>query len=132
MTQEYIPSDEAVKLKFAGLEIPELIRATRAENLHGSDEDEKLFERWLAAHDARIRAEARRDLLKDSEITVFAEAMFDELEDYGFFACGFTDCAEAYENAFEDSENGLYGYRAVEAGINAVNQLRETPKEEEQ
>jgi hypothetical protein len=77
----------------------------------------------------RETAEARRDLLRDSEITVFAEAMFDELEDYGFFACGFTDKGEAYENAFEDSENGLYGYRAVEAGINAVSQLRETPKE---
>ena len=83
----------------------------------------------LADHDAQIRAEASCDI-KDSEITVFAQEMFKEMEKYGFFACGFTDREEAYENAFEDSENGLYGYDAVEAGIKAVNQLRETPKEE--
>lgn len=74
MTQEYIPSDEVVKLKFAGLEIPELIRATRAEKLYGIDAREKLFERWLADHDAQIREDALK--FTDIELQIL-ESVFD-------------------------------------------------------
>ena len=130
MTQEYTPTDSEILQDYMPDEEKIGFDARTMSFGRWKKLRKETFERWLAAHDARIRAEASCDI-KDSEITVFAQEMFKELEKYGFFACGFTDREEAYENAFEDSENGLYGYDAVEAGSKAVTQLRETPKEEQ-
>ncbi|MEE8701776.1 hypothetical protein [Bifidobacterium crudilactis] len=86
----------------------------------------------LSDHDAQIRAGARHIFLLDSETKAFATAMFEELEEYGFFDYRAEDKEEAFEIAFESESEGQYGFDAVEAGIKAVNQLRETPNEEQE
>ncbi len=88
----------------------------------------------LAAHDAQIRAEERMKALElsNSEQKIFAKAVFESLGKYGFFYNNFYDRDEPYETTFTEAANGHFGFDAIEAGIKAVNQFRETTSEEVQ
>ena len=131
MTQEYTPSIETI------IDVYASARAN-AMQIQLSDEWDREHKRivkqamgTLAAHDAQIRAEAPKITFGNAEAIAFTRAMFKELGHYAFFDLAFDDAQDAYENAFADEENGQYGFDAIEAGIKAVNQLRETTSEEQ-
>lgn len=88
----------------------------------------------LAAHDAQIRAEAIKEALSFSisEQKSFVKSMLKVLESYGCFDQIYDSWGDVYENAFVDDVNGQYGFDAVEAGIKAVNKLRESDTKEVQ
>ncbi|MFT8640110.1 hypothetical protein [Bifidobacterium sp.] len=50
MTQKYIPTTTSVRLKFAGITLPELKR--HIDGTFTEADYEFMFDRWLSAHDA--------------------------------------------------------------------------------
>lgn len=130
MTQGYTLSTQSIKDAFVAGRLG-LYTEIPAEAIARNEEN---FDAWLAAHDAQIRAEALGGLLSLSHLEQeeFAKAMFESLGKYGLFDSNFYDRDEPYEIAFTEAANGHFGFDAVEAGIKAVNQLRETSKEEQQ
>ena len=71
MTQEYTPTTEKVKQAYSGL---------HEKNYYDFDatQREENFNRWLAAHDAQIRAKALT--LSDDELSILEGAYSDEIE----------------------------------------------------
>lgn len=87
------------------------------------------FDRWLDEHDARIRNASRYVFFLDDEYRAFAKAMFFELEKYGFFDYRVEDKEQAFAFTFESEDAGQYGFEALEAGVRAVNALRENERQ---
>ncbi len=76
MTQEYTPTDNDVKADY----VRAFCSARNTKNWsENSVKGERAFNRWLAAHDAQIRAEALE--LTNEELDVAARAAFDSRDD---------------------------------------------------
>lgn len=53
MTQEYMPTTDQVRIEYVGVDPDNVDAVTNADFIAAA-----MFDRWLAAHDAQIRAEA--------------------------------------------------------------------------
>lgn len=133
MTQEYTPdTDDAINLIVAGMGRVTQLGVAPVGYPRTATDAVEAAKRWLAAHDAQIRAEAIKEALSFSisEQKSFVKSMLKVLESYGCFDQIYDSWEDVYENALGGDVNGQYGFDAVEAGIKAVNKLRESDTKE--